>query len=171
MQPYQYRHRHLVAFPIWSFAFPQHVASHFYSRLLSRLCVVCSWMGADHTPWLASIGGKVICLVSSNRVIWTLPNCNFVIVSFSLIIGVSHCCNIISWRCERVADLCWVVTFNFCETKIYMKLGYNNLYIFSGFLYCFLQFLLPAIVHINHQPYLQKGDGPIVSTAYKINKS
>jgi len=26
-----------------------------------------------------------------------------------------------------------------------------------------LQFLLPAIVHINHQPYLQHGDGPIVS--------
>lgn len=62
--------------------------------------------------------------------------------------------------------------FNFCETKINMKLGYNNLYIISGFSCCFfLQFLLPAIVHINHQPYLQKGDGPIVSTAYEINKS
>ena len=28
---------------------------------------------------------------------------------------------------------------------------------------CCAQFLLPAIVHINHQPYLQRGDGPIVS--------
>lgn len=25
------------------------------------------------------------------------------------------------------------------------------------------QYLLPAIVHINHQPYLERGDGPIVS--------
>lgn len=25
------------------------------------------------------------------------------------------------------------------------------------------QFILPAIVHINHQPYLERGDGPIVS--------
>ncbi len=28
---------------------------------------------------------------------------------------------------------------------------------------CSLQYLLPAIVHINHQPYLERGDGPIVS--------
>uniref|UniRef100_A0A0E9WN59 Uncharacterized protein n=1 Tax=Anguilla anguilla TaxID=7936 RepID=A0A0E9WN59_ANGAN len=27
------------------------------------------------------------------------------------------------------------------------------------------QYLLPAIVHINHQPFLEHGDGPIVSTA------
>lgn len=27
-----------------------------------------------------------------------------------------------------------------------------------------LQYLLPAIVHINHQPFLERGDGPIVST-------
>lgn len=26
-----------------------------------------------------------------------------------------------------------------------------------------MQYLLPAIVHINHQPYLERGDGPIVS--------
>lgn len=26
-----------------------------------------------------------------------------------------------------------------------------------------LAFILPAIVHINHQPYLERGDGPIVS--------
>lgn len=26
-----------------------------------------------------------------------------------------------------------------------------------------LQYLLPAIVHINHQPFLERGDGPIVS--------
>lgn len=26
-----------------------------------------------------------------------------------------------------------------------------------------LQYLLPAIVHINHQPFLEPGDGPIVS--------
>lgn len=25
-----------------------------------------------------------------------------------------------------------------------------------------LGYMLPAIVHINHQPYLEKGDGPIV---------
>lgn len=25
------------------------------------------------------------------------------------------------------------------------------------------QYLLPAIVHINHQPFLERGDGPIVS--------
>jgi len=31
-----------------------------------------------------------------------------------------------------------------------------------------LQFLLPAIVHINHQPYLQRGDGPIVSPDINI---
>lgn len=30
---------------------------------------------------------------------------------------------------------------------------------------CFdLQYLLPAIVHINHQPFLERGDGPIVSS-------
>ena len=27
----------------------------------------------------------------------------------------------------------------------------------------YLKFILPAIVHINHQDYLQRGDGPIVS--------
>lgn len=27
-----------------------------------------------------------------------------------------------------------------------------------------LQYLLPAIVHINHQPFLERGDGPIVSS-------
>lgn len=27
-----------------------------------------------------------------------------------------------------------------------------------------LQYLLPAIVHINHQPFLEHGDGPIVSS-------
>lgn len=31
------------------------------------------------------------------------------------------------------------------------------------FFFCSLQYLLPAIVHINHQPYLERGDGPIVS--------
>ena len=25
-----------------------------------------------------------------------------------------------------------------------------------------LAYLLPAIIHINHQPYLERGDGPIV---------
>lgn len=29
------------------------------------------------------------------------------------------------------------------------------------------QYLLPAIVHINHQPYLERGDGPIVSKEKK----
>lgn len=29
-----------------------------------------------------------------------------------------------------------------------------------------LQYLLPAIVHINHQPYLERGDGPIVSADF-----
>ena len=28
----------------------------------------------------------------------------------------------------------------------------------------FFQFILPAIVHINHQPALERGDGPIVSS-------
>lgn len=28
----------------------------------------------------------------------------------------------------------------------------------------FFQYLLPAIVHIQHQPFLEHGDGPIVST-------
>lgn len=36
--------------------------------------------------------------------------------------------------------------------------------------FCFalssLQYLLPAIVHINHQPYLERGDGPIVSADF-----
>ena len=26
-----------------------------------------------------------------------------------------------------------------------------------------MQYLLPSIVHINHQPFLERGDGPIVS--------
>lgn len=30
------------------------------------------------------------------------------------------------------------------------------------------QYLLPAIVHINHQPYLERGDGPIVSDAVRF---
>ena len=29
--------------------------------------------------------------------------------------------------------------------------------------FCFFQFILPAVVHINNQPYLERGDGPIVS--------
>lgn len=29
-------------------------------------------------------------------------------------------------------------------------------------IFSFFQYLLPAIVHINHQPYLERGDGPIV---------
>lgn len=29
-----------------------------------------------------------------------------------------------------------------------------------------MQYLLPAIVHINHQPYLERGDGPIVSADF-----
>lgn len=33
----------------------------------------------------------------------------------------------------------------------------------QSFAVCFLQYLLPAIVHINHQPYPERGDGPIVS--------
>lgn len=33
-----------------------------------------------------------------------------------------------------------------------------------------LQYLLPAIVHINHQPYLERGDGPIVSYSVYFNK-
>lgn len=33
--------------------------------------------------------------------------------------------------------------------------------------YSFLpKYLLPAIVHINHQPYLERGDGPIVSASF-----
>lgn len=32
------------------------------------------------------------------------------------------------------------------------------------------QYLLPAIVHINHQPYLERGDGPIVSASVYFNK-
>lgn len=32
----------------------------------------------------------------------------------------------------------------------------------------FLQYLLPAIVHINHQPFLERGDGPIVSRTEEI---
>lgn len=31
------------------------------------------------------------------------------------------------------------------------------------------QYLLPAIVHINHQPYLERGDGPIVSNPFWMN--
>ena len=27
----------------------------------------------------------------------------------------------------------------------------------------YLQFILPAVIHISHQPRLQRGDGPIVS--------
>jgi len=30
-------------------------------------------------------------------------------------------------------------------------------------LFVSFQFILPAIIHINHQPYLQRGDGPVVS--------
>lgn len=38
-------------------------------------------------------------------------------------------------------------------------------------LFCFpLQYLLPAIVHINHQPFLERGDGPIVSTCCKARE-
>lgn len=33
----------------------------------------------------------------------------------------------------------------------------NEIFLFSK------QYLLPAIVHINHQPFLERGDGPIVS--------
>lgn len=33
----------------------------------------------------------------------------------------------------------------------------------QSFAVYFLQYLLPAIVHINHQPYPERGDGPIVS--------
>ena len=29
-----------------------------------------------------------------------------------------------------------------------------------------LSFILPAVVHINHQPYLERGDGPIVSQIF-----
>ena len=34
------------------------------------------------------------------------------------------------------------------------------------FIVFFFQFILPAIVHINHQPYLERGDGPIVSISF-----
>lgn len=33
------------------------------------------------------------------------------------------------------------------------------------------QYLLPAIVHINHQPYLERGDGPIVSEKTEMHFS
>lgn len=39
-----------------------------------------------------------------------------------------------------------------------VSLGYRGLYLFDA-----LQYLLPAIVHINHQAFLERGDGPIVS--------
>lgn len=38
-------------------------------------------------------------------------------------------------------------------------LAHKELYPFGA-----LQYLLPAIVHINHQAFLERGDGPIVST-------
>lgn len=40
---------------------------------------------------------------------------------------------------------------------------------YSNFVLLFvLQFILPAIIHINAQPYLERGDGPIVSTFSKL---
>lgn len=43
------------------------------------------------------------------------------------------------------------------------KYQYRNKGIAFIFVFCSLQYLLPAIVHINHQSYLERGDGPIVS--------
>lgn len=39
------------------------------------------------------------------------------------------------------------------------KYQYRN----KSIVFCSPQYLLPAIVHINHQSYLERGDGPIVS--------
>jgi len=41
---------------------------------------------------------------------------------------------------------------------------YVKLHDMSIFLW--MQYILPAIIHINHQPYLERGDGPIVSYYY-----
>ena len=41
---------------------------------------------------------------------------------------------------------------------------FSCLYTDLGFFVSILQYLLPAIVHISHQPKLVRGDGPIVST-------
>lgn len=38
----------------------------------------------------------------------------------------------------------------------------------SPSLFVFFQYLLPAIVHIQHQPFLEHGDGPIVSTLENV---
>lgn len=47
----------------------------------------------------------------------------------------------------------------------YTQLPEKNMYLMQTF-HCFSlhQYLLPAIVHIQHQPFLEHGDGPIVST-------
>lgn len=54
-----------------------------------------------------------------------------------------------------------------CKTnghKSCMIVGFFSVFFCVAF--SSLQYLLPAIVHINHQPYLERGDGPIVSAVF-----
>lgn len=53
----------------------------------------------------------------------------------------------------------WLL-FQFTKAEI-VEIALQHIWTSSSFLS--LQYLLPAIVHINHQPYLERGDGPIVS--------
>lgn len=69
------------------------------------------------------------------------------------------------WHC---AD--WIWQDSFCKLLLYLmihlflhvdlraSLAYKGVYLLDA-----LQYLLPAIVHINHQAFLERGDGPIVS--------
>lgn len=65
----------------------------------------------------------------------------------------------VSFNLSLIFNIC-VVLFFLIPTHSHHSHRFDmNVFFFSS-----PQYLLPAIVHINHQPFLERGDGPIVSS-------
>ncbi len=58
----------------------------------------------------------------------------------------------VSWGRKTREKSCWVFS-----NGVFTLFAHKHLFA------SLFQFILPAIVHINHQDYLSRGDGPIVS--------
>lgn len=56
---------------------------------------------------------------------------------------------------DFIGEMCLPLQMNFTGERCERRLNQSSIFFF-------FQYLLPAIVHINHQPYLERGDGPIV---------
>lgn len=62
---------------------------------------------------------------------------------------------------DYMLEYCWISAVTVWPSLVWG--GHLQEKIVMRFFFSSKQYLLPAIVHINHQPFLERGDGPIVS--------